>query len=235
MDGIRQTVLACDWADLAASGLCELADARYPAAAECWLAALAAAGQGTLIDPERAACLSNAGVACAMLGRRDDADAHFHAADHAWERASRRGEVLDVALAGRSSSFHFRLAARHTETFAGLLRARLADLCAAAGAITRFNSLVISTKRSTNSLECHASDLREQLSETFGPRCPEARLLAPEEDVPDWCVSNYSDKAHDAARGLAQLGSFPDEAQRYALASALTVLLVPGVLRAIAV
>lgn len=210
-----------DWPDATIAGFHAMGASRYAEAAKHWLAAREALASAPMHDPRRAASEANAGVAYILLRQQREAEAALADAARIWTDLLNTVEAADVTLAGRSSSFHFRLASQNLQAFQDAERRRHARQCDAGLAITHFNRLIASMGPEAG--EATMPALHTLLADIFGPRSPEVRLLAP-----DAADTPYADKAEALALRVAAPGEAVGGLPSLALAVAFTVLLRPG-------
>lgn len=204
-----------------------MGSSRYAEAAGHWLdaARLASFAAG---DPRRMAAQTNMGAAHVLLGQIHAAEDALAEAELGWMECARRVETADVAISGRSSAFHFRLASHNLQSFQDVQRRRLARYCEAGLAITRFDRLLAGTGAGGSV----AAPLAALLADILGPRATEVRLLAAStpSTMTDAADSLYAEKA---AELVLHHASMPREgADDLAIlehAVALTALLRPGV------
>lgn len=224
------THTGCEWADETIAGYRALGSSRPAEAAGHWLSAAALLSSAAPDDPRCAAANTNTGVAHVLLGQMRKAEILLAGAELGWAAYARYIETADVPLAGRSSSFHFRLASRNLATFQSIERRRLARHCQAGLAITRFNRLLVGAGAAASAAAIPA--LASLLSDVLGPRALEVRLLAASSQPPhnrtDPTDSLYAEKAAELSVSCAAASSEQtDGLKGLDLAVQLTVLLRP--------
>lgn len=216
-----------DWPSATAAGFRALACGQRDAAAGHWRDAQGALAAATPGDPRLAAGLTNIGAGAYLGGRMQEAREAFDAAEAAWLAAVDAIAVLELPVIGSSSAFHFTLASRNLPAFQDIRRKRLAALCEACLAVTRFNRLVaLPAPSHRDRVEPAARKLAVLIAETFGPRAAEVRLLTDRSD--DGRLSAYGDKASEfegRQRSLSAL--LPDACNHLETATALTALIGP--------
>jgi len=160
-----------------------LADGRPRDAAEQWLLLARRIAGGGAPEPLSAATHNNAGVAYLLRSDPRRAEESFARAEALWQVSRGLLDAADVAIPGRSSVFHLRLAMQHQAAFTELERQRHAIMWAAADAITAFNSLLACAclAESTTIVRADQSMI-SSLRSAFGPACPELRILDVEGD-----------------------------------------------------
>lgn len=179
----------------------------------------------------RAAAYNNAGLAHAMCGDHEQADVAFARAVSRWSQAACDVREAYVPIAGRSSSFHLILAARHHAAFSESRRQRVLEFIDTAIHIAQLNSCSVWR-------ECggDASPLLAKVCNTFGPDCAEALIIRRQisdvrrDGVAD--LSPYgrkSDSLVDLAP-LARLRTDTDCCADVERAVYLAGLIVPGLL-----
>jgi len=162
------------WTRDMAAAFAAMAEGHFAEAAEQWLQVANDTQHAEASEPLRAAAQNNAGVAHILLCDLRAARIGFEKAATSWARTRRALDAAEVAMPGRSSVFHLRLAMRHTKSFEALGRRRYELLCATAAAITRHNKDIAAGKP----LDIGANDdLLTGCLETFGPGSPEAAIL----------------------------------------------------------
>ncbi|MDQ8697652.1 hypothetical protein [Hyphomicrobium sp. LHD-15] len=221
-----------EWAALMASGFGGLARGETAQAASQWQRAFDTMFPASESDARLAAGHSNVGAGLLLLGQRRDADAAFERAEQAWLETIAALPTLDFPVVGLSSSFHFRLASRNLPAFQEARRKRYAELCEACLAITRFHRLLTHARSpAPRVVESSARTLTDLLSETFGPRCVDVRLLESRFVATvdgDIGLSLYADKVSEFASRQAALSALLPEACRdLETATALVALILP--------
>lgn len=227
------TDTGCEWAEKTIAGYRALGSSRHTEAAGHWLAAAALLSSAAAHDPRRAAAKTNLGVAHVLLGQVRKAEILLAGAELGWVGYARHVETADVPLAGRSSSFHFRLASRNLAAFQAIERRRLAHYCQAGLAITRFNRLLSSAGAVASAAT--SLTLASLLSDVLGPRSLEVRLLTASSQPPasktDPADSLYAEKAAELSVSCAAASwDETDGLKGLELAVQLTVLLRPSYL-----
>lgn len=220
------------WAEATVSGFDAMAQAQRSQAARHLLHARDALGETDAADARSAAAHSNAGAGLILHSRMRDASRALDAAEQSWLDVAGALRTAEIPLSGRSSSFHFRLAAQNLAAFEAARRRRYEQLCEAGLAITRFNRLFASTTtpRETAILDA-CTALTALLADTFGAQSPEARLLSQyggglvtSSDDP----SPYSDKLAEVARhAAAPSAASPSVCLHLETAVAMTALFPP--------
>lgn len=166
------------WARATLDGFCFMAKGQSDAAARTWVEACDLLGEHRHGDAVAAVALSNAAVGNALLHRSAAARAAFLASEACWRAVAATIEMRELPIATTSSSFHFRLAARDTESFTRLRRKRYVQLCQAGREIARFNSLQAGMNNNAAALADRIRNLRTCLTQTFGASCAEMALLS---------------------------------------------------------
>ncbi|WP_439541349.1 hypothetical protein [Hyphomicrobium sp.] len=166
------------WAGTTLDAFCFMAKGQSEAAARTWVEACDLLGEHPHGDAVAAVALSNAAVGNVLLHRSAAARAAFLASEDCWRAVAATIETRELPVATTSSSFHFRLAARDTESFTRLRRKRYVQLCQAGREIARFNSLQAGLNLSTAVLADRIRDLRTCLTQAFGASCAEMALLS---------------------------------------------------------
>lgn len=228
-----------DWVRSTIAGFGELSRSQHVEAAGHWLRARDLAEGSPPSDAIHAASQTNAGVALVMLHRLAEADAVLSEAEQTWKDALAAVATLDVPVGGTSSSFHFRLASQSLEsleTFAEARRRRYAEMCETSLAIARFNRLFANPEHLADSdVEQRSMSLKGVLTETFGPRAPDVRLLAGGGALLRSPAGEelYAEKVREfERRRLTLSGALSDGCLRLETAAALTALIDPRSARA---
>ena len=220
------------WVTSTLRGFAEMSRARSEEAARFWLHA-AGMLQGAAADPLLAASLSNAGIASLILQQQHDADRVFHEAEQVWQRVADNFATLDIPMAGASSSFHFRLAAKAPNALIDARRQRFLRLAEAAFAITRFNHLFVDIRNvSSGVVAQRADELKATLCDVLGAGSIEVRLLSTvaEQSAAASLFAIYGDKATEfAARQRTLSTALSEECAELEAAVALTALLGPQI------
>lgn len=193
---------------------------------------------GDPLDPRLASATNNVGVGCLLLGHESEARSELTRALHLWTQIRDRISVMDVPVAGRSSTFHLRLAIHHSEAFKEIGRRRYVQWCETAMEITRLNSL-IAERRHIERRDYET--IVERLAGGFGPRCPEIGILrhfvqgppgssadGPSRDGSD-PFDSYGEKYSRivAGGGPSQWDPLTTDAERLEAAAQLTALCDP--------
>lgn len=222
----------------AASGFAAIAQNRIEAASLHWLEAVSIAEREALPDPLRAVAHNNAGVARLLRSELNGARVCFVKAEGLWRSTSVQVANADVSLAGRSSAFHLRLAARHQEAFAALRRQRYVRMCVAAVAITKFNTRwTLQGDVEQGWIDPGESHLIASLSDAFGPRCADIAIVREAIENLDGAVSHRIRTAYQAKSAYSipqpHAGSEGDAfCTDVAAAAQLAALMHPGLLPA---
>lgn len=159
-------------------------------------------GDGDPVDPRLASAMNNVGVGCLLLGHKSEARSELTRALHLWTQIRDRISVMDVPVAGRSSTFHLRLAIHHSEAFKEIGRRRYVQWCEAAMEITRLNSL-IAERRHIERRDYEG--IAERLNAGFGPRCSEIGIL------PHFIRGAPGSSESEGSRGSSELFEGYDE------------------------
>lgn len=170
------------WAGTTLDGFRCMAKGQSEAAARNWVEACALLGEHEHGDAVAAVALSNAGVGNVLLHHSVAAQAAFLASEDCWRAVVAMIEMRDLPIATTSSSFHFRLAARDTESFTRLRRKRYLRLCQAGREIAQFNRLQVGPDHNAAELAARSEDLRICLTQVFGPSCAEVTLLSGQDE-----------------------------------------------------
>lgn len=219
-----------DWVNSAANGFAALNSLRFADAAEHWLSALPLASG----DPWFAAAQTNAGTAFALCGDTHRAERALRDAELSWAEHAQKLESMETDIPGRSSAFHFALAARNMAAFQSIQRRQLDRCCEAGRTIARFNRHVACEGTLPCSQELDA--LSTSLSDTLGPRAPVVRMLDAVATAPDHCApvddSGYLDETATMALSEVRADDRPiDALTALKIAIGLTALLTPGLLQ----
>jgi len=161
--------MATQLAESALNAFAALAEGRYDGAASAWCQLPDVSAAPSALE---AVALNNVAVACLIRGKRVRAKALLErAADVA---ASLRADAAaeSPALRGTSSSFHFRLAAKHTTWFASAANARRAHTASAIEAVITHH-LALATARSGWRTE----EISQSLGKACGATSAEVSLL----------------------------------------------------------
>lgn len=213
------------WVDATIAGFRAMGASRHADAAVHWLGAHTALASAAPHDPWLATSQTNAGAAHLLLRQQHEADMAFAEAERSWIRLLDDVATADVALPGRSSSFHFRLASRNLEAFQDVERARHAQQCEAGLAITRFNRALAGARQ----VPCDTHSLIPLLSDALGARAADLRLLGAVGPTSESDDTPYADKAEElTARYAPAAAALTDGRRRLEAAVALTVLIRPG-------
>lgn len=167
-----------NWERHTSAGFRALSRRRWRTISEEWLQSIEDVRTAETWDARLAAAMNNMGVVYLLEARWTAAERYFDMARESWALAQARIPQLEIPVTGRSSAFHFRLATRHHEAFAGSRRRRCTALCTAASAITDFNAELgrHASGRSSPS-SAPPSAIVHAVVEAFGPRCPELKLI----------------------------------------------------------
>jgi hypothetical protein len=223
--GLKETSEMEDWAATTTAGFRAMGASRHREAAHAWLLAVEAT-TALSGDPRYAAGQTNIGVAYALLGLANEAEAAFNTAESSWTQVLDRLPELDVPVVGTSSSFHFRLASENLASFAEARRRRYARLCDACLAITRFNALFAdrAAPQPKAALAAAARTLAPLLSDVLGSRSPEMSLL-----TEGASASAYAEKvACFDRRRRSMTGALSADCLHLETAVSLTAMIAPG-------
>lgn len=218
-----------EWSDRSAEAFAAIAGGRVRDGARRLLDLDSALGAGMSM-PLRAAVQNNAGIAHLLCGDSGQAEAAFSRAALSWQDAVLKLRDAEIAIAGRSSSFHLVLAAHHHAAFAEVRRRRLLEYLDAAIHITQLNASPEWRARGGASYEFLSTVCR-----AFGSDCVEAVIvrnhlegLRPRSATD---LSSYGRKS-DCIRGahLARLGSAADFCADVAEAAHMSGLMIPGLI-----
>lgn len=217
------------WAESTAAGFGAVAQSQRSQAARHFLHARDALGETDAADARSAAAHSNAGVGLILLRRMSEALRALDAAEECWLDVAGTLRTVEIPVSGRSSAFHFRLAAQNLSAFEAAHRRRYEQLCEAGLAITRFNRLFACTTPPPDGVVLDAcAALTALLSDAFGPRSPDVRLLAQAArgaETSEDDRSAYSDKlAEIAAFETAPAAALPLVCRHLESAVAVTAL-----------
>lgn len=226
-----------DWIGRTVSGFAAMAAGRLELASRYWLHALSETEHQGASVPLRAAAQNNAGVAYLLTSQIGKACETFSVAEGLWNMTAAHIEAAELPLAGRSSSFHLRLAMHYQEVFAALPRQRYACMCAAALALTKLNArqaLRVGGERSN--ADAGDRGAIAALADAFGQRCPDIAIL---QDALDEATGGAAtDRAYAAYRAKSAYpngGQAPDAnalCTDVDAAAHLTALVHPGLLPA---
>lgn len=178
MEAMKCERLTHIWAGTTLDGFSSMAEGQSEAAARTWIEACDLLGEHRCGDAVTAVALSNAAAGHVLLQRSAAARTAFLASEDCWRTVAAKIETKELPVATTSSSFHFRLAARDTDSFTRLRRKRYVQLCQAGREITRFNSLHAGLNHDASVLADRIRDLRTCLTQTFGASCAEVALLS---------------------------------------------------------
>lgn len=213
------------WVQATVAGFRAMALSDAVTASDRWLAAREALSRTTSGDPLHAVSQTNAATAHVLLGQAGDAAATLAAAEQLWMKLLTTIATADIPIEGRSSAFHFGLAARNLDAFRNAQRRRFTRLCEAGLAMTRFNGLL--TRGGSPAAAVPA--LASQLAELLGPHSPEVRFLRAAASLPSEAHARYSHYAGEiGALYSSRALSAADDWRRLEVAVSLTTLLPPG-------
>lgn len=219
------------WAESTVAGFGAMARWQRSQAARHFLNARDELGEASDADARSAAAHSNAGVGFALLGRMPEALRAFDAAEQCWLDVAGTLRTVEIPVSGRSSAFHFRLAAQNISAFEAAHRRRYEQLCEAGLAITRFNRLFACTTPPDEAVPEACATLTTLLSDALGPQSPGVRLLSQAArgmPASDDGRSAYSDKlAEIAALERVPAAALPPVCRHLEFAVAVTALFPP--------
>lgn len=175
---MKSAHLTRTWANTTLDGFCFVTKRETEAAARSWIEACDRLDRPCHDDAVTAVALSNAAVGNVLLHRPAAARAAFLACEGCWHTVAASLEVRELPIAATSSSFHFRLAGRDTETFTRLRRQRYMRLCCAGHEIVRFNRLQADLNDNGAKLAARSRELQVCLTHAFGASWPEVILLS---------------------------------------------------------
>jgi hypothetical protein len=218
-----------EWPDRSAEAFAEIASGRMHDGARRLLDLESKVCDDTSV-PLRAAVQNNAGLAHLLGGDSVQADAFFNRAALSWQDAVLKLRDADIAISGRSSSFHLVLAARHHAAFAEVRRRRLLEYLDAAIHITQLNASPVWRAHGGA-----ASEFLSKVCRAFGPDCVEAMIVR--NHFKGLRLNGAADllqygRKPDFIRGarLARLGSAADFCADVAEAAHMTGLIIPGLI-----
>ena len=166
------------WLSATVAAFCAARDASSTKAAGHWSQAVTLTSDYQKNDPRIAATWHNAGVAMLIEQRYECAVRNFVRARESWGDALKWIEVVDIPLAGRGSTFHFQLAAEHSDAFTRARRQRLIGLCLGAGAITNvLNRLAHHWMQAASLTHAAFETDLSVIAAAFGGSCQEIDLV----------------------------------------------------------